>query len=715
MNSRVAGKLRLNALTCRLLWNLMLVLFTVFSPAASYGQQRFTLTVSDSFSTSTEGFQYRHVEIATSNGLPAAKDISVWCHVEMPNRWGRYSPLIKPIPVTLKAGEVLVEEELYLPSGGQSGTATFSLSPAGNNGRRRLSESAWTDFGTHFQDTLIVDGARVGESQVSFDRSKRLTPQASTSPSYRSIFGRSSDGNEIQLLSLHSKINYLPKRWIGYSCIEQIMIDSADFKTLALDAERFDALLQWVTMGGALIVTDCGEDFNDLPAMMRCFKDRQSMDAAKMRLYCPTDRLKSESEKLQEVQSAGKNYNSGTLRWDASDTVGKNFADNWVPQPVTAGKDGGLDLVRDTEVLLHRYGLGRVMFHAVPLKNLSDEKLLQACFLNLASGHKDNILGAKNAAGDCLEKWHLLNVGIAPIGLFMLVVVSFMTLIGPVGYSYLKINRKLHYQIWLVPLISALACLALLGYALISEGVGTKLRPTIFVELDQKQKVAATFARYSVYSSLQPPPYQFEDYQFATLENAQDLTPAVYRWFDDGYGLSGGNASARNVHQVFVAAPVKTDSGIAIKNASDSESPASLSLTNNFKDHIKLLVVKVDGELYFALDLAPSETQLRAPAFGDEFSQSDEVKRVLRDRIPTNGQNYRFNGRRGFYNRRPSSYQKQWDVGVKRIEQFRSTSGIVENLEEGHYIAILDSITEVPSVVSNAREIDGSVIVHGKW
>ena len=714
-SSRPRGTSQLDAAGRHFHWKrLLLMVFAVFPAATNHAQTTLKLTVSGNISSSTEGFQYRHVEIATSNGLPAAKDVSVWCHVDTQNTWGRQVRMLEPIPVTLKAGEVLVEKELYLPSGGVPGVVAFSLTAA-DDPRKRLLESGWADRGIHCQDVLIVDGVGVGESQVTFSRNRRATPTVQNRPNYKELHGKTRKGDSFLISSLHSKIAYLPKRWIGYSSIEQVIINSADFATLSQDAERFDALIQWVTMGGALIVSDCGDDFKCFPTVMRYFKDEESGIVPKMTLYSPDEVLASQRPQLVFTPvPAVRGFRTQSSSGDFVDMSGERFSDNWMEVEGAAGKDGGLEFGEDTDFLLHRFGLGRIVFHSAPLADQPDKQLLNACFLCFASQQHNNPLGSKNAAGDCYEKWHLLNVGIAPIGLFMFVVVSFMTLIGPVGYSYLKIKRKLNYQIWLVPLISALTCLSLLGYAFLSEGVGTKLRPTIFVELDQHRNVAATFARYSIYSALQPPPYQFEDDQFATLENAGVLAAGVYRWSEDGYRLSGGNSSARNVHQVFVAAPVKTNSGIEIKKSNDSQSPNSLSLTNRFNDPVGLLAVKVDGELYFALDLAPSETQVKAASVGDEFTKSDDVKKFLTGRIPANSENYRY-GRRGrFYNRRTTGLD-EWDIGVKQIDKFLTASRIENHLEDGHYIAILDSMKEVPSVVTGAREMDGSVIVHGKW
>ena len=693
---------------------LLLILFATIASTTSHAQQTFKLTVADGFCLSSQEFQYRHVEISTSNGLPAARDISVWCHVEIQGSWRRVAKLVRPIPVTLKAGEVRVEKQLYLPTAGVAGMVCFSLTET-DNARTRLLESTWGNRDIPWQRVLIVDGVGVGESQVAFNRNRRVTQPGQTPRSYSQV-GGVSQGNRMNLCCSHSKIAYLPKRWIGYSSVDQVILTSPDFATLAQDRERFEALIQWVTMGGALIVSDCGDDFNCISSIRRYFKDGEPGGVPKMRLYLPNEDLKSVCEELSV------NYRVHPLSVHTTSAVSERLFNSWNEVAGAVGEKGGqkfngeTKVKKETKFLLHRLGLGSIVFHSAPVSDQNETELLRASFLSLAAQRDEsNALGAKNSAGDSYLKWQLLNVGIAPIGLFIFVVLSFMMLIGPVGYSYLKIKQKLNYQIWLVPLISALACLSLLGYAFLSEGVGTKLRPTIYVELDQHRKVAATFARYSVYSALQPPPYRFGDDQFATMENAGDGTPAVYYWADDGYRITGGNASARNVHQVFVAAPVETDSGIEVKKANDSESTSSIRLTSKFKNPVRLLALKHDGELFFVTDLATSETKVATHIVDGELAQSDNVKKLLKEILPTNTQDYRFSPQGRFYNRSSSQNQEEWDIGVKQIEKFRSARGIEDNLEDGHYIAILDSMEEVPSVVAGAREIDGSVIVHGKW
>jgi len=512
---------------------LLLVLFALIPAAIGQAQQKFELTVFGGNPTSAEGFQFRHVEIATVGGLPAVKDQTVWCHLELQNSWGESVKLMSPSPVTLKAGEVLVEKDLYLPSGGAGGFASFSLDPRRDSSQRRLLQMPMGGATVRGYDVLFIDGNGVGNKQVAFDARKRVGQVLTTPLEQAAVFCPTSPTDGIYFSAGHSKIPYLPKRWIGYSCTEQIVIDRKELAKLAFDVERFEALAKWVTMGGTLVVCDCGKDFRSIPLVMRSFKDAGFGVVPELPLYFPAAKVATERAEFVSGWEMGFQYGSPPaiglqgLRapvLQLPTPAGKKlsnykmkiprdgFAANWNEAKFVSGENGGLDSGIHTDVLLHRFGLGRVMFHSDSVEDLLAKEWLGVAFLGVVAQRQfSNSLGTKNVFGDSIKEWQLLNVGVAPIGLFIFVVLAFMTLIGPVGYFYLKAKRKLHYQIWLVPLISALACMSLLGYAFISEGLGSKLRPTIFVELDQTRGLAATFGRYSVYSALQPSPYQFRD------------------------------------------------------------------------------------------------------------------------------------------------------------------------------------------------------------
>ena len=708
----------------------MLVLLSTFCLNADiHAQQTFKLSVTSDFATSREGFEFRNVEVASTSGIAAAKDVTVWCHVQLQGgNTKRNITLVQPIPITLKAGQALIERDLYLPSNFYGAKTIFSLDSDPRNVYKQLTnfQNSVSSIG---DDALVIKASQSNSQAVVrfetvFDH-QRFQPQSRL----KNIIPNSQNFYSYLIPSvgqffasrMNWSIDLLPKRWIGYSCVEQVVIDSDRLIELSQDSERFDALIQWVAMGGSLFVWDCKNDFRTLPEVMRVISKKRSASIVNLPFFHPTDRLlRNQAIFLKKVadlkQQSTKNSRFRAL---GNETSGENFPLNWERAFANKRAAGGFEFDTDSDVLLHRLGKGKIFFQSTAFKENSTSQRLTMRFLCCGSGSFQmlNSMGDESLVGRPYKKWQLIDVGIAPTGLFVFVVVGFMLLIGPVGYSYLKVKLKLHYQIWLVPLISAAACLTLLGYAFLSEGVGTKLRPTVFVELDQSRGMASTYGWYSVYSALQPRPYQFRDDQFASLEQDLLASPAVYRWASDGYQLSGGYASARNVHQVFAATPIKTDSRIDVVQV-DGEN--SIKLTNRLKDEVDLLVVKVGGECYFAQNLGSEDSQLVSPITGGVLSKIPALKKFFRELLPSNSQDYRLAKRRsynGYSNRggRVNTFGLQNNFAADQVIAFSTPLGIQQNLEDGHYIAILDSMSEVPSVVPGAREIDGKVFVHGKW
>ena len=82
-----------------------------------------------------------------------------------------------------------------------------------------------------------------------------------------------------------------------------MIIDSDKLLELAQDTERFEALFQWVAMGGSIVICDCGKNFEVVPKVVRSFSDSGSAKFSKTKFYCPTD--KSENQKqvlLKRIQ-----------------------------------------------------------------------------------------------------------------------------------------------------------------------------------------------------------------------------------------------------------------------------------------------------------------------------------------------------------------------------------------------------------------------------
>ena len=401
------------------------------------------------------------------------------------------------------------------------------------------------------------------------------------------------------------------------------------------------------------------------------------------------------------------------MRGASSSGVGPEepFQDLWKEVSGERSESNTFEIAVESDVVLCPLVAGRVLFHSDSLKTMSNGQCLSTHFASVSAAKQEsNIVGASNSIGSAFQPWHLLNVGAAPVGLFTFVLVGFMTLIGPVGYFYLKIKQKLHYQIWAVPLISCAACLMLLGYAFIAEGIGTKVRATTYVRLDQGRKVAAVYNRSSIYASLTPKSYEFSDNQFATLEAFGAQSQASCRWSDHQYQLSGGSALARNVHQVFVANLQEIESGVDVVKDDESN---GLVVTNRFQTEAKVVVFKSGGKFYFALNLGSGKQEVVRSYSAKELSESDVFRPAFRGLVLVNKEDYSPPNTGWYYNggRVPNG----WDLGVGQVNTMATFSRLRDFLEDGNYIAVFDSLSEVESTVVGARSIDGRVFVHGKW
>ena len=417
--------------------------------STGHAQQTFKLSVSDVLSTSSEGFDFRHVEVATTSGAAAAKDVTVWCHVQIQDRLNRAVGLVRPIPITLKAGQNSIERDLYLPPKGLGGETLFSLDPNLRDKNKQL-ESLFANSILADDDVLVIHGPQSSSQAVPvfetvFDRKRRL-PQtrlmATTSKEltyYRYVL---SSGDAFVASRKYWSVDFLPKRWIGYTCLEQVVIDSGTLLQLRQDAERFDALMHWVAMGGTLVVWDCKDDFGNVPEVMHAVSSARSARVANLQFFEPSLRLENNRASFIDASAASDQrvFNSDLsdredgrtlLSRRESEIWGENFFKNWKEVSIKKGEAGSLGFDTDSDLLLHRLAKGKIFFNSVAFDESSETQRLSMRFLCGGPRHFRlmNFLGDQSSLGKSYNPWQLIDVGAAPTGLFVFVVVAFMLLI----------------------------------------------------------------------------------------------------------------------------------------------------------------------------------------------------------------------------------------------------------------------------------------------
>ena len=307
--------------------------------------------------------------------------------------------------------------------------------------------------------------------------------------------------------------------------------------------------------------------------------------------------------------------------------------------------------------------------------------------------------------------FELRDIGTPPLTLFIMLVSLFMFVIGPVSYFYLRRHNRLAYQLWVVPVLSAITCLTLLGFNLIREGVTTKVRTIALVHLDQKLNRAAAYTHRSIYSALRPGRYQFDFDSLAVVQRDWD-EPNRYSFDSENYTIRSNLARPRTVHQIFEARPLTTTAGLEKKTLPDGQ---GVSIKSKFSDEIRLLVFKKGNQFFTTEKLAPEqEVVLKPLTEAEAMNQAADWFQtgMIENKTDYHAQTSRINR---FNRRNNRGLEAVAPKSVGKINYLRNRQGVLRNIDDDHYLAIFETYSELGSPVKNAKQIDGSIFVHGKW
>ncbi len=139
--------------------------------------------------------------------------------------------------------------------------------------------------------------------------------------------------------------------------------------------------------------------------------------------------------------------------------------------------------------------------------------------------------------------------GVPVRGLFFLMLI-FAVLIGPINFFVLARKKRKIWLIWTVPAISAVFCMALFGYNLISEGFTKYSCATAVTILDQRTKRASTITLKAFYAPIQPSdglrfsaqtavtPYVRESHYYEGKANRRSIDWTTDQHLDSGWIVS---------------------------------------------------------------------------------------------------------------------------------------------------------------------------------
>ncbi len=340
-------------------------------------------------------------------------------------------------------GGVTVEQDVTIPKGATQATSAILSVPLAVP-MQGYSLRFWEDgelldklsglAADHRFNTLLS----VGQSPDQFVNA--LVFKDSPSAAARTTMGASGAmqvvnvGAGQELLTHTMPTQTAPERWLDYTALDVVCATPRQLRLLAQKhPRRWQALRDWVLSGGNLWIYGVDRSWNGLPELERL---------------------------LALPPSAAP---------DAGD------------DPLQRGwrKDTNINLA-----LRRALGLGEVVVAANPGPPVRNSSRWSQVF---GDTEPQRLLwNQRNGLSTTRENrdfWNLLipGVGRVPLLEFQALITIFVLGIGPVNYFLLRRRRKLHLLIVTVPGIALLVTLLLLGYAVLADGLGVRVRraPTL--------------------------------------------------------------------------------------------------------------------------------------------------------------------------------------------------------------------------------------------
>ena len=599
------------------------------------------------------------------------------------------------------------------------GTSLFVSSSVTSNPGSTLTRSRtnWRDLMTSPQTTAVIKGPfpDVLEAQAIFDSLTALDASHVRS----SFAGLSSP------IAAVTRPSAMPTKWIGLSGAGRIFISVGDLQTLSQKyPARHQALRHWTGAGGVLVVLDCGSKFERLSGAASALLPEAIRDL-ELPLLIPDDQFLNRDELLSKraFNLLGQLAYQSTTPATAPATTAhgikvkvpsKPLKKHWKSTTLDAGRE------KQPAYLAMLYGDGAVLFVADDAT-----KWKQADWLPLFSGigSIDELASSKQpfngegffgkvqkaVAEDAFE---IASLTKPPTVMFRLLVTLFILLAGPVSYFLLKRNGRLQLLFVTVPIISSLFCAGLLSYAIIADGFGIKGRRVTVTSIDQRLDQRSSASLFSIYSGLQPRPYEFSDLTYASVTAHQASAKSFSDWRTGNLRLSGGDIRGRFSHQVNAFEIVDTQTGIDVRIRTPESGEREVLLTNRFTNPISRVLVAADDNIYMADSLGVGET-VTAIRIDKTSDQMDYMKESIK-----NGMNdTTFFGNRIYaaQNNLYSTFGRQSDPFATILSDLQRGAPSKAWLTPNSYVAFLDGFDEVKPPCENIILESDLNVIFGKW
>jgi hypothetical protein len=395
----------------------------------------------------------------------------------------------------------------------------------------------------------------------------------------------------------------LPQRWIELSQYDVAIISLADLQQLAAnEPKQCAALRDWLSTGPLLIVYGAGQRFERLPQLEKLLQlspiPQNDPPIPALRGWTPP---KLDSQFGSVTTHFDVNADAGAV------DISAEPADSTTPSKSTLASPIPLawPLPALPPFAYRAAGTGRVVAIGIENPFPGSRSDWDWIFDKESQSHwqwyKRNGFSLHRTNDDY---WKLLipGVGEAPVYSFLFLVSLFAVVIGPINFLLLGRARRLYLLLLTVPAGAVLVTGSLFAFAMISDGLVTRLRIRSYADLDQTTGRSAVWSRQSYYAGVAPSRgLRFPDdttvFPVAYEPGANLNDRSTLLVWDGDQHLRDGYLSSRTAAQFIVCRATTTKVGLIV---SENSAPTAVpQVENRLETFINYLLVRDSRGNYF--------------------------------------------------------------------------------------------------------------------
>jgi hypothetical protein len=523
----------------------------------------------------------------------------------------------------------------------------------------------------------------------------------------------------------------LPRYWINYSGLDLVFLSLADARELAANRpDVWQAINEWTRSGGNLCVFDAGSDWGGLEELERLTNTPAGAAAGqKYRGWEAPSKSVFETQVVPEAAS-----------YDAQSANPQQIVVGGVvvtaPAPANAPSNtpalpGMTKAPKEPPFVWRKARFGTVVAIAAAQPFPGDNLVWRWLLASLGPSRTD--WGMRHGTvpdqpNPQFNDFLIADVGLPPIPAYRVLITVFVVAIGPLNYWLLRRKGRLHLFLFTVPLAALVTSGALFAWALIDDGLESRLRARSLTYLDQETGEAVRHARLSYYTGLAPStglrfsgqtaivPLELAPYSGVRRSRSREMEWAgeqflTRRWLGSRTPMQYVTVRADNTKQKLARVP--NVAGVTVENR--------LGVAIH-----ELVWCELDGRLYHGHTIAPQATASLRLTTG--AADAEELVRRAGRAVSQHGPGYPgtisafdtraswlfpTSARRFFMNQGGGADTTRSQLEVE-LAEIRSAI-MAQALEPGTYVAVVDRPAEVEAGIGDLTESQSLHVICGRW